>query len=111
MDDRMATLPAPGTRIIEETDKQLEKPLALVLLDDDHHTYQYVIAMLAAVFHYGTEKGFAIACVVDSQGQAILMTGSRDEVELKQQLVHAFGPDPLMENCAGSMTAVIEQLD
>jgi len=111
MDDRMATLPTPSTRILEDTDQQLEKPCQLILLDDDHHTYQYVIAMLAAVFGYSTEKGFAIACVVDSQGQAILMTGSRDEVELKQQLVHAFGPDPLMEQSAGSMTAIIEQLD
>ncbi|MCZ2108362.1 MAG: ATP-dependent Clp protease adaptor ClpS [Dehalococcoidia bacterium] len=108
----MATLPNPGTHVLEDTgtDQELDKPWHLVLLDDDHHTYQYVIAMVNAVFGYGPEKGFAIACMVDSQGQAILMTGGRDEVELKQQLVHAFGPDPLMETSAGSMTAIIEQV-
>lgn len=106
----MATLPNPGTHVLEDTDtsQELDKLWHLVLLDDDHHTYQYVIAMVQAVFGYGPEKGFAIACMVDSQGQAILMTGSRDEVELKQQLVHSFGPDPLMETSAGSMTAIIE---
>lgn len=104
----MANLPTPGTRILEDTDIELDKMFHLVLLDDDHHTYQYVVTMVGAVFGYTVEKGFAIACVVDSQGQAILMTGPRDEVELKQQLVHAFGPDPLMEQCLGSMTAVIE---
>lgn len=107
----MATLPTPGTRILEDTDQQLDRLFHLVLLDDDSHTYQYVIAMLAAIFGYPPEKGFAIACVVDSQGQAILMTGARDEVELKQQLVHSFGPDPLMKHCAGSMTAIIEPVD
>lgn len=104
----MATLPNPGTRILEDTDIELDKLFHLVLLDDDHHTYQYVVNMLAAIFGYTPEKGFAIACVVDSQGQAILMTGPRDEVGLKQELVHSFGPDPLMEHSAGSMTAVIE---
>jgi ATP-dependent Clp protease adaptor protein ClpS len=80
----------------------------LILLDDDHHTYQYVVLMLGAIFGYSFDKGFAIACVVDSQGQAVVLTGSHDEVSLKQQQVHAFGADPLMADCRGSMSAVIE---
>ncbi len=107
----MTTQPTPSTRVIEDTDRELDRPYHLVLLDDDSHTYPYVVAMVGAIFGYSREKGFAIACVVDSQGQAILMTGPRDEVELKQQLVHAFGPDPFMEQCAGSMTAIIEPAD
>jgi ATP-dependent Clp protease adaptor protein ClpS len=64
--------------------------------------------MLAEIFGYGPEKGYAIACVVDSHGRAILMTGSHDEVRSKQELVHAYGPDPLMPHSKGSMSAVIE---
>lgn len=104
----MSTLPSPSTRVLEDTDETLEPPYHLILLDDDEHSYQYVIQMLGAIFGYGPEKGFAIACVVDSQGQAILMTGSHDEVRLKQDLVHAFGPDPYMARCKGSMSAIIE---
>lgn len=104
----MATLPTPGTHVREETDTRLEPPYHLILLDDDHHTYQYVIAMLAAIFGYSRDKGFAIACVVDSQGQAIVMTASMDEVSLKQQQIHSFGADPLMETSKGSMSAIIE---
>ena len=104
----MSTLPTPTTRVEDTTGQQKEPPYHLILLDDDEHTYQYVIAMLGSVFGYGPEKGFAIACVVDSQGQAILMTGALDEVRLKQDQVHAFGADPLMPRCKGSMTAVIE---
>jgi hypothetical protein len=36
------------------------------------------------------------------------MTASRDKVSLKQQLIHSFGADPLMEGSAGSMSAIIE---
>ncbi|MEO6398290.1 MAG: ATP-dependent Clp protease adaptor ClpS [Tepidiformaceae bacterium] len=106
----MAMQPSPGTRILEDesTETNLEPPYHLILLDDDHHTYQYVVMMLGAIFGYSRDKGFAIACVVDANGQAIVMTASKDEVSLKQQLIHNFGADPLMENSLGSMSAIIE---
>ena len=104
----MATQTRPGIEIVEETDDELDKPFHLILLDDQYHTYNYVVRMLAAVFGYEVEKAFAIACVVDSQGQAILMTGPRSEVEHKQGEIHAFGADPLMPESVGSMSAVIE---
>ncbi len=99
---------SPGTRVLEDTDSAIEPPYHLILLDDNEHTYNYVIQMVGAIFGYGREKAFAIACVVDSQGQAILMTASHDQVQLKQEAVHAFGADPLMPECKGSMTAIIE---
>jgi ATP-dependent Clp protease adaptor protein ClpS len=104
----MSTLPTPATHVEETAGAQKEPPYHLILLDDNEHTYQYVIAMLGSVFGYAPEKGFAIACVVDSQGQAILMTGGLEEVRLKQDQIHAYGADPLMPGCKGSMTAVIE---
>ena len=76
----MATTTLPGTRpgieITGDTDEQLDPPFHLILLDDDEHTYQYVIHMLGEVFGYSKEKGFAIACMVDANGQAILLTAS-----------------------------------
>ncbi len=104
----MATTTVPDVRETPGTHPTHEPLYHLILLDDDHHTYQYVVLMLGAIFGYSFDKGFAIACVVDSQGQAVVMTGSRDEVSLKQQQVHAFGADPLMTECRGSMSAVIE---
>jgi len=104
----MPTLPTPGTRVEDATDSRIEPPFHLVLLDDNDHSYGYVIVMLASIFGYAPEKGYAIACVVDAQGRAILMTGPYDEVRLKQDQVHAFGADPNMPECKGSMTAVIE---
>ena len=106
----MNTATSPGTRVLEDvdTDAQLEPPFHLILLDDQSHTYQYVILMLGDIFGYGPEKAFAIACVVDSQGQAIVLTGGKEEVTGKQDQIHAYGADPWMDNSAGSMSAIIE---
>jgi ATP-dependent Clp protease adaptor protein ClpS len=104
----MATQTRPGIEIFEDTDTRLDPPYHVVLLDDDHHTYPYVIRMLGAIFGYSKNKGFALACMVDRDGRAIVMTGSRDEAERKQQQIHAFGPDPAMADSLGSMSAIIE---
>lgn len=104
----MEAATTPQTRERQEVRPGYEPVYHLILLDDDHHTYAYVIVMLGAIFGYSREKAFAIACVVDGQGQAVVMTGSHDEVSLKQQQIHAFGADPLMAECRGSMSAVVE---
>lgn len=105
---RMTLAPRPGTRVTPDTDESLETPYHLVLLDDNEHTYAYVIGMLGALFGYGKEKAYVLACVVDNDGRAIVMTGAKAEVELKQEAIHAFGADPLMPECKGSMSAEIE---
>jgi ATP-dependent Clp protease adaptor protein ClpS len=102
------TVTSPGTRILEDTEQELEPLYHLILLDDDHHTYQYVIEMLNVLFGYSREKGFAIASVVDNEGRAIVMTGPKSECETKQEQIHAYGADPRMAVSAGSMSAVLE---
>jgi ATP-dependent Clp protease adaptor protein ClpS len=102
------TVTSPGTRIVEETDVAYAPMYHLILLDDNDHTYQYVIEMLGSIFGYSRDKAFAIACVVDQDGRAILMTGSKQELEPKQEQIHAYGADPRMEQSAGSMSAVLE---
>ena len=83
-------------------------PWHVILMNDDDHTYFYVIGMLAAVFGFPAEKGMKHAEEVDATGRTILITTSREHAELKQEQVHAFGPDPFMPKCAGAMTCIIE---
>jgi ATP-dependent Clp protease adaptor protein ClpS len=45
---------------------------------------------------------------VDRTGKAVVLTTSREHAELKQDQIHAYGPDPLLDRCQGSMSAVIE---
>jgi len=80
----------------------------VVLLDDDDHTYEYVIRMLSSLFGHSHEKAYQMAKEVDTQGRVIVDTTTRERAELKQEQIHAFGRDQRIRRCQGSMTAVIE---
>lgn len=95
----------------QDTAVQHEPLWRLVLLDDNDHTYDYVIEMLGAVFGYAPEKAFALARIVDTDGRVTLMTAARAECEAKQSRIHAYGADPRIPTSKGSMTAILEQLD
>ncbi len=101
-----ATLP----EVEEQTDEKLryQPPYHVILLNDDDHSYAYVIIMLKELFGHPVEKGYELADQVDKQGRAIVLTTTREHAELKQDQIHAYGPDPTIARCAGSMTAVIE---
>ena len=96
---------------VEEPAKETARLWRLVLIDDDDHSYEYVIEMLGAIFGYGREKAFALARIVDTQGRVTLMTGERDACEANQARVHAYGADPRIPQCRGSMTAIVEEAD
>lgn len=95
----------------EETDEALDRLYHLVLLDDDHHTYAYVIEMLGDIFGYGREKAFALARMVDGEGRVILETASLERVTTHQGQVHSYGPDHRLPQSKGSMSAIIEEAD
>jgi len=80
----------------------------VVLLDDDDHTYEYVIRMLMELFHHSRETAYRMAVEVDTTGRVIVDTTTRERAELKRDQIHAYGPDPLLQRSRGSMTAILE---
>jgi ATP-dependent Clp protease adaptor protein ClpS len=80
----------------------------VVLLNDDDHTYEYVIEMLGKLFAYSTQKAYAMACEVDNTGRVIVATLVFEQAEFKQQQIHAYGSDRRIPRCRGSMRAVLE---
>ncbi len=98
----------PVVREHTERSPNLEPRYHLVLLDDNDHTYEYVIELLGHVLGYGPEKSFVLARVVDTQGRAIVETASHEQVTRHQRQIHAFGADPRIPRSAGSMSAIVE---
>lgn len=80
----------------------------VVLLDDADHTYDYVIRMMQSLFAHPVDRAFKIAQSVDKDGRAICLTTHKEHAELKRDQILAFGRDPLMTSCKGSMSAIIE---
>jgi ATP-dependent Clp protease adaptor protein ClpS len=93
--------------------RQKPKPRQLplwnvVLLDDDDHTYDYVIDMLGRVFGHGIERCMLMAVEVDTTGRVIVFTGHRELAELKLQQIRTQGADFRIAHCSGAMTALLE---
>lgn len=99
----------PDVDVSEET--KLQPPYNVVLLDDQDHTYEYVIEMLGRVFGYGKQKAYKMACEVDIVGRCIVFTGSLNEAELNRDKIHAYGKDWRIPACKGSMSAIIESVE
>jgi ATP-dependent Clp protease adaptor protein ClpS len=83
-------------------------PYNVILLNDNDHTYEYVIEMLQKVFGYDKEKCFAMAKEVDKSGRVIVWTGPLEHAEFKRDQIHEYGADYRIPRCAGSMSAEIE---
>lgn len=112
MEPETAEPQSPDTQL-KRTPKQKKKPKRqprynVILWDDTDHSYDYVINMMKAVFRYPIEKGYQIAKEVDSSGRAICLTTTLEHAELKQEQIHSFGKDELIDRCKGSMSATIE---
>ena len=109
MDETYSTLVRPGKKLKGQNARPKRQPRYHVLLwNDDSHTYEYVIAMLKHIFGHPVETGLQLAETVDREGRAILLTTTLEHAELKRDQIHAFGKDPFIKDCSGSMSASIE---
>jgi ATP-dependent Clp protease adaptor protein ClpS len=80
----------------------------VVLLDDNDHTYDYVIEMLQKLFIFTLQEAFRHAQEVDSCGRTILITCELAQAEFARDQIHAYGADPRLSRSKGSMSAVLE---
>jgi len=108
-DSNVATIPAPAKPKSAPAKKPRKlPPWNVVLLDDDQHTYDYVIDMLQSIFAYDEQKAFQLAKEVDTSKRVIVLTTHKEKAELKRDQILAFGADVRIASCKGSMSATIE---
>ena len=70
-----------------------QPPWAVILLNDDEHSFEFVVETLMKVFGYPREKSFALAEQAHNEGKAIVWSGSREVAELKRDQIRSAGPD------------------
>ena len=104
--------PHPGT--LPALNLDLETRLAplyhVVLIDDQEHTYEYVIEMITKIFRKSAGSAFEHAVEVDKTGRTILETTHLEKAELKRNQIKAYGGDWRLASVT-SMHAVIEQAE
>ena len=105
----MATRSATAYPEVEDDiSDQLQPLYHVILLNDDDHTYDYVVEMLQKVFGFSESKAFSHAVDVDTKGVTILLTCELEKAEHKRDLIHTYGPDWRLPRSRGSMAAIVE---
>ena len=97
------TTPATG----EEQEEKQGRLFHVILLDDDEHTYDYVIEMLQKLFFLSLDAALQHAIEVDTTGRTVVITCERPQAEFARDQIHGFGADPRMPKSKGSMSAVL----
>jgi len=103
-----ATVAAPSTGTRPSSEDQVTPLYNVVLLDDNEHTYEYVIEMLGKIFFLSPETAYRHAVEVDATGRTVVITCELPQAEFGRDQIHAYGADPRMEISKGSMRAVVE---
>ena len=99
-------LPSPD---VETTQREELAPLFnVVLLNDDEHTYDYVIEMLQKIFLISKTKAFQHTVEVDTSGRTVVLTCELPQAEYARDQIQLYGKDWRLPKSQGSMSAVIE---
>ena len=69
-----------------------DEPAHVIVLNDDHNTFEHVARTLAAVIpNVDYERGLALATRIHNEGRARVWSGPREVAELYWEQLHAAG--------------------
>ena len=89
----MAIVAPARPREQEKTRTSRLPPYAVVVLNDDDHTYEYVIMTFQKVFGYDLKKSYKLADTIHKEGRAVVWVGSKEVAEFKKEQIESMGPD------------------
>lgn len=108
IDPIVTTKSQPRTREAHETQTRREPPYNVIILNDEDHTFEYVIELLCKIFRHSLDTAQKLTWDVHSKGRAIVFTTHKEHAELKRDQVLSFGSDPRLERSKGPIGCVIE---
>lgn len=73
--------------------RKKQPPYAVIVHNDDLHTFPYVIEVLQRVCGHDLQKAWLLTNQVHHRGRAIAWSGVREVAELKRDQIRGFGPD------------------
>lgn len=93
----MSTQPDPTDVAVAtrpETDSETRTrrvpPYNVILENDDHHTFEFVVAVLTKALGYSVERSLQLTLQAHTSGRAIVWTGPCEVAELKAEQIRTF---------------------
>ncbi|MFL5242920.1 MAG: ATP-dependent Clp protease adaptor ClpS [Gemmataceae bacterium] len=65
-------------------------PFNVILENDDHHSFEFVIEVLIKALGYSNERAFQLMHQAHTTGRAVVWTGSKEVAELKVDQIRTF---------------------
>jgi len=90
------------------TKTRRQPPYHVIILNDEEHTFEYVIELLVKIFGHPLTLAETLTWRVHNTGRAIVMTTHKELAELKCDQVLSYGPDPRMSISKGPIGCYIE---
>src|SRR5437773_2539443 len=98
-DSAVISPPAPTKPAKEKKPKpadpkpKFQPPYAVVVLNDNDHTFEYVIEGLMRFCGHSAEKAFKLAEQIHRTWRAAVWSGTMEVAELKRDQLRGMGPD------------------
>jgi ATP-dependent Clp protease adaptor protein ClpS len=86
---------APGvmttteTQPVEETRTRRIPPYNVILLNDEHHSMEFVVEVLCKVLGVAAERAYQFMMEAHTSGRAIIWSGSKEVAELKLEQIQS----------------------
>lgn len=74
----------------EETRTRRLPPYHVVLENDDHHSFEFVVGVLRKALGFAEERAFQLTHLAHTSGEAVVWTGSKEVAELKLEQIRTF---------------------
>jgi ATP-dependent Clp protease adaptor protein ClpS len=88
----VSTLSPPKERLDRGDRSGLGKPWQVIVLNDNHNTFQGVAFALSSVLPgVDYDKGMALASAIDATGLAIVWSGEQEQAELYWEQLKGYG--------------------
>ena len=85
--------PAPDRRTAPDARTRRQPPYAVIVLNDDLHSFDYVIHALCKICGHSVMKALQLTQQVHETGRALVWSGTLELAELKRDQIREFGPD------------------
>jgi ATP-dependent Clp protease adaptor protein ClpS len=102
------TAPRTKSKTAETTQTQRQPPYHVVILNDEEHTFDYVIDLLTKIFRHSLVTAQELTWRIHTTGRAVVYTTHKEKAELKRDQVLSWGPDPRMSISKGPLGCYIE---
>lgn len=81
---------ATTTKPREETRVRRVPPYNVILENDDHHSFEFVIEVLRKAFGYSATRAYQLTEQAHTSGRAVVWTGPKEVAELKADQITTF---------------------